>query len=118
MGHHLSGTVFVLFLFSILTSAQVTIHIVGVSRSTPAGSAIFFAGTVNDWDPGDQDYRMDPQENGDYWIDLPPGSGQIEFKFTRGSWESVEGNENGGFRPNRTFIYGTADIGYCSPDAS
>jgi len=36
-------------------------------------------------------------------------TGTIAFKFTRGSWETVEGNENGGFLPDRNFMMGSAD---------
>lgn len=109
MRNHWTLGVSLIFLLSIPARAQVTIHIVEVPQSTPEGSGLYFASSINNWNPGDQNFMLDLREDGDYWIDLPPGSGQIEFKFTRGSWESVEGNETGGFRPNRTYTYGTAD---------
>jgi predicted alpha/beta superfamily hydrolase len=42
------------------------------------------------------------------------GTGSIEFKFTRGTWASVEGNETGGFLPNRTFTFGGEDTLFVS----
>src|SRR5690606_31179766 len=38
-------------------------------------------------------------------ITFDPPAGQLEFKFTRGNWETVESLANGGFRPNRTYTY-------------
>ncbi len=38
-------------------------------------------------------------------ITLPAGTGTASFKFTRGTWATVEGNSAGGFIPNRTFTY-------------
>ena len=90
-------------------SAQVSIHIESLPASTPNGIDIFLAGNINGWNPGDPAYMLDIRTDGDYWIDISSGSGQMEFKFTRGTWETVEGNESGNFLPNRTFTFGSAD---------
>jgi metallo-beta-lactamase class B len=41
-----------------------------------------------------------------YTITLGAGSGTIEFKFTRGSWDKGECKSDGSFQPNHTFTYG------------
>ncbi len=90
--------------------AQLTIRITSVPASTPPGSAIFAAGTFNGWNPGDPDYVLTPEENDHYSITFSPAPGTIQFKFTRGSWETVEGTSTGGFLPNRVYTYpGGAD---------
>jgi hypothetical protein len=34
---------------------------------------------------------------------------QEDLQASRGSWQTVEGNESGGFLPNRNFTFGSAD---------
>ena len=89
--------------------AQIAVHIASLAENTPSDAVLYFAGNINGWNPGDPSFQLELRPDGDYWIDLPPGSGKIEFKFTRGSWASVESNGNGGFRPNRTYTYGNGD---------
>lgn len=102
-------TLAVFLLFCLPANSQVVIHIAKLSANTPEDATLYFAGNINGWDPGDQDFALEKRADGDHWIDLPTGSGTIEFKFTRGSWEKVESNGNGGFRPNRTYTYGNGD---------
>jgi alpha-glucosidase len=98
-----------ILMVSILLHSQVSIHIEKLSANTPEGTDIFFAGNINGWNPGDSSHLLEIRDDGDYWIDIPEGSGKVEFKFTRGSWDMVESNGNGGFRPNRNFTFGTVD---------
>lgn len=102
------------FLFSILLcslfsmAAQVTIIVTSIPQNTPAGENIYIAGNFNGWDPGDPASVLIENGQGQPQIILE-GTGGIEFKFTRGSWETVEGNENGQYLPNRTFTFGSTD---------
>lgn len=89
--------------------AQLAIHIQSLPGSTPEGADIYLAGNINGWNPGDPEYLLEIREEQDYWIDSINGTGTFEFKFTRGSWETVEGNADGKFRPNRTYTFGQAD---------
>jgi predicted alpha/beta superfamily hydrolase len=89
-------------------AAEVTIIINSLPSNTPPDDDIYMAGTINGWNPGHPDFILHPNQNGQPEISLT-GTGTIEFKFTRGSWETVEGNENGGFLPNRSFTFGSAD---------
>lgn len=103
--------IFVLLLFTIpsFCFAQLSIHIHSLPSSTPQDAEIFLAGNMNGWNPGDVNYKLNLLSDGDYWIDLPEVSGQMEFKFTRGSWETVEGNEIGAGISNRIYTQGDAD---------
>lgn len=98
--------ILVLLLFcSPILLAQLTIHIHSVPNTTPAEDNIYIAGNFNNWNPGDQNFKLVNNSNGVYQITFTPNINDLEFKFTRGSWETVEGSENGGFRPNRTLTY-------------
>lgn len=85
--------------------AQLTIKITDVPDNTPAAASIYIAGTINNWDPGNANYILTNNNDGTYQITLNIPAGTIEFKFTRGSWATVEGNANGTFLPNRTLTY-------------
>jgi len=95
------------YLFVLLNSlayCQITIQINNLPILTPLNSTIYIAGTMNNWSPNDLNYIMQPINN--YWqINIPEGIGSLEFKFTRGSWSSVEGNNLGTYLPNRTVTF-------------
>lgn len=89
-----------------LTFGQLTLRLTDIPNNTPTGDDIYVAGNFNGWDPGNADYILQPQGGEVYEITINPNPGALEFKFTRGSWQTVEGNANGGFLPNRTLNYG------------
>lgn len=72
-----------------------------VPVSTPHDATIYLAGNFNNWNPRDEAHRLYRQPNGTYRVNFSTELERIEFKFTRGTWESVEGQENGRMRPNR-----------------
>jgi len=92
-------------LISILGSsallAQVTFRVNSLPANTPADASIYIAADFNDWDPGSPSYILSGTINGDPYITLPL-SGNILFKFTRGTWQMVEGNASGQTIPNRS----------------
>lgn len=73
-------------------------------RATEA-SPIYFASSINGWNPRDEKFRLTPQSDGKWRLALPqkPGGGLIEFKFTRGSWSHEELDENLNTISNRYF---------------
>jgi len=89
-----------------LLSAQLTVKVTTVPSYTPASAMIHIAGTFNNWDPADATMVLSalPGSN-QYAITLHPAVGPVRFKFTRGSWTSVEGNANGGFQPDHVVTY-------------
>ena len=84
---------------------------VTVPSSTPASDTIYIAGTFNYWDPGPGQLGIDGQNHdlpltatgNNYWqIILPSMSGEIiEYKYTRGSWLTVEKDAEGREISNR-----------------
>lgn len=83
--------------------AQLTIQ-VRVPASTPPGSTVHVAGSFNGWNPSLPRYALTPRGDGTLAVTLPDSvRGVIEFKFTRGSWETVETSASGAGIPNRSF---------------
>ncbi len=91
----------VFFLMANTASSQVTFLVDRLPASTLPGDPIFIAGNFNNWDPGHPSYELHADSTGRYQITLNLPDGAIEFKFTRGSWSSVEGSATGGYIPNR-----------------
>lgn len=96
-------------LLQVLVFAQLTLKITSLPQNTPSDAAIYVAGTFNNWAPDNPDFILQKQEDGSRQITVTPSSGLVKFKFTRGGWDSVEGNASGDFRPDRQLQYdGTA----------
>lgn len=98
-----------LFLFFTLLScqlfAQLTITLTSIPSNTPIADDIYLAGNFQNWNPSDSNYKLDDIGNGQFQLTINPDVGTLEFKFTRGAWDNVEGNTDGNFIPNRTYIY-------------
>ncbi|UPQ79531.1 alpha/beta hydrolase-fold protein [Flavobacterium azooxidireducens] len=92
-------------IFSFTFYGQVTLRITSIPGNTPSEATIYLAGSVNGWNPVDNNSIMQPDGFGAYQLVIPEGTGTVEYKFTRGSWATVEGNASGGFLPNRTFSF-------------
>lgn len=89
---------------------QVTLKVTSVPPNSPPDMEIFVAGNFQGWNPGDPDYRLTDNGDGTWEIVFSPAPGTLEYKFTRGTWATVEGNANGGFLPNRTLVYTGAPV--------
>ncbi|MBP7273480.1 MAG: T9SS type A sorting domain-containing protein [Saprospiraceae bacterium] len=85
--------------------AQLTIRVSSIPNNTPPNSNIFIAGNFNNWNPQSVNYQLVETQAGQYQINLNIAPQTIQFKFTRGSWETVEGDENGSFINNHSYIY-------------
>lgn len=95
---------FLLFFIQFI-SAQLFINVVSVPENTPEDATLYIAGSFNSWDPEHPNYTLTNNGDGTYSIALSINPGAIQFKFTRGGWETVEGNESGTQLPNRVFNY-------------
>ena len=94
-----------------LLLSQVTFRVDSIPAYTPEADFIYIAGNFNGWQPGDVNYRLAEDENGKWWITMAAMAQgtQIQFKFTRGSWETVEKGPNGEELNNRLFTFGNGD---------
>jgi predicted alpha/beta superfamily hydrolase len=91
--------------FSVQIFAQLTIKVTSVPANTPAGDNIHIAGSFQGWNPGDVNSILTNNGDGTYQITITPPVGLIKYKFTRGSWPTVEGNAAAGFLPDREYNY-------------
>ena len=86
-------------------TAQLTIRVVTLPVNTPAGDQVYIAGTFNGWNPGNPAFILNETSGEGLSITLNLNPGTIQYKFTRGSWETVEGTSAGNYIPNRTYAY-------------
>ena len=70
--------------------AQTVLKITRVPAATPATDTLFVAGSFNNWNPHSPQFALRKNADGSYQISLSPNAGQVEYKFTRGSWPTVE----------------------------
>ncbi|WP_456439661.1 TIM-barrel domain-containing protein [Psychroserpens sp.] len=89
-------------------SAQVTIIVVSVPEETPKNVSIFISGSFEGWSGGLKEYELQ-QKDDVYSITLPKASEPIQFKFTQGSWESVECTKKGLAVENRSYVFNKAN---------
>lgn len=90
-----------LITFSLPSLAQITFRITSWPASMPMNDPIYVAGNFNGWQPGLAEYRVQPRADGSYSLTLPSTTGRLEFKFTRGTWDTEEVDGDGQVIPNR-----------------
>jgi predicted alpha/beta superfamily hydrolase len=97
-------TLCVLFLFASGFSAAQTKKIqftVTARVKTDPSAVLFLAGSMNNWNPADTNYRFSKSGNA-YQLKLNLPQDVYEYKITRGSWQTVETGEGGKPLSNRT----------------
>lgn len=95
----------VLILFIGFSSyAQVTIVVEDYPKESSKKSPIFISGDFEGWSGGKKEYQLQKTGN-TYSITLPKTSENINFKFTQGSWASVESDEKGLSLGNRMYTF-------------
>ncbi|UPL50424.1 alpha/beta hydrolase-fold protein [Hymenobacter sublimis] len=90
--------------------AQTTLRIAQVPAATPAGAALYLAGSCNSWQPASAAYRFTSNPDGSYQLVLPASvKGAFAYKITRGSWETVETDARNQDIENRVCTPGDKD---------
>jgi predicted alpha/beta superfamily hydrolase len=95
--------VLVFFLMSVFSMAQsnVRIALTSLPVSHPSNSNIYIAGSFNNWNPQNEQFKFQQDEKGNYFINLKLNPGSYEYKITRGGWDKVECTKNGAGVANR-----------------
>lgn len=83
--------VFGLCLLPLVAEAQLTVIIEQLPEYTPQEDSIYLAGSFNDWNPKDQNFRFHKHRDGHWQYNFLTPMPDFEFKITRGSWTTVEG---------------------------
>jgi predicted alpha/beta superfamily hydrolase len=66
------------------------------------GSDIYIAGSFNGWNPQNEKFKFQRNENGNYFINLKLDNAAYEYKITRGGWDKTECKLGGAGLGNRT----------------
>jgi AraC-like DNA-binding protein len=103
---HKSSTLLLalILFFSNIAFSQITIVVNKLPDSTPKHDTLYIAGSFNNWKPGDAEYRLHKNNDSTFSITLPKNLKSIQYKITRGTWKSVEGDINGKKREDRSLI--------------
>lgn len=70
--------------------SQIVLVVGDKSGLAGPSSPLYLASNRNGWNPGDPAMRLSARSDGRWQIVLPDLIEPIEFKFTRGGWETVE----------------------------
>jgi len=88
----------ILLIFNIFITtscmAQTTITVKKVPSETPESAKIYVTGNFNKWNIADENYLL-TENSGIYSITLNSKLDTIQFKFSQGTWESIETDEKG-----------------------
>ena len=108
---HLSIPSLVLILFLVSNqfinaqTAAVKFEVTIPENSLHSGSGIFLAGSFNCWNPQDSLYMMKKTEDNTFSLVVPLFAGRkYEYKYTLGSWETVETSSKGEEIQNRKMV--------------
>lgn len=77
------------------------IHVTDLPDNTPLQDPLYITGNFNNWNPGDPTYQLLRDAEGGARIEIPRGLGELEFKFTRGTWAKEEVDSCGNKISNR-----------------
>jgi AraC-like DNA-binding protein len=88
---------------------MIRIRVEGIPSNTPDDAALYITGPFNQWNPSDPNYKMEKVEKGTYQFVLPKRD-SIAFKFTRGSFSSLESDDNGESIPARILVPSKLDL--------
>ncbi len=96
-----------LFIMTAKISAQVTFVADSLPSYTPTQDSVYIAGDFTGWQPGSAEFMLHKNAEGKWSITLAakPSGTVIKYKFTRGSWETVEKGQSGEEIPDRQFTY-------------
>ena len=102
---------FLLFVSFVIAQNNVRIEIRSLPSYHPSGANIYAAGSFNGWNPQNEQYKFQRDDNGNYFLNLELNAGSYEYKITRGGWDKVECKKNGIGIANRSLkVEGNASI--------
>lgn len=91
-------------LISLNLNAQVTIIVDELPLGTPKNTQLYISGSFEGWSGGKKEYQLE-KKGKIFSIRLENLSKNILFKFTQGSWKTVESSKEGTSIDNRTYNF-------------
>lgn len=95
---------FIWLLCGVKMTGQVTLIVEGLPKNTPSDDGVYVSGDFEGWTGGQDAFKL-TYDQGKHRIILPKSEKTIHFKFTRGTWDSVELNHDGNQLENRSFSF-------------
>lgn len=88
--------------------SQVTFTVQSLPSDTPPTDSLYIAGNFTGWEPGASSYMLHKNVDAKWSItlDAQAAGTVIKFKFTRGSWATVEKGPGGEEIPDRVYTFG------------
>jgi alpha-glucosidase len=87
------------------SQAQVTLRLTKLPANTSSNDSLFFAGSINQWNPGDKIFVFKKGGGNIATLVIPEGTGTIQYKITRGNWAKAEADAKGNDIGNRSFTF-------------
>ena len=87
-----------------ISLAQVTFVIEKLPETTSLTDSIYISGNFENWSGGQEIFKLS-NENNRYFITLQEQKESISYKFTKGSWDSVECDLEGKNIENRNYSF-------------
>ena len=81
-------------------------------KNTPPHDKLILVSNLNSWDAGDMNYQFQLNKNGQLFYPVPRKKSALEYKITRGDWETQEVDKNGYHIANRITNLQTTDTVY------
>lgn len=112
--HSKKYILFLLLCISFNAIAQFTLRIeITATPSAHKEDGVFVAGSFNKWNPGDNRYRSSIENNKQVVTITNLAAGAYQFKFTRGSWQTVESTASGKDVANKSLqLFADTTISY------
>jgi len=82
-------------------SSRVILLVDKLPPNTPRNAELYLSSSLNGWMPGDKNYLFQINEQGQPFLALPRKKKPVEFKVTRGNWNTVEVDKYGYDMANR-----------------
>ena len=86
-----------------LAFSQVTFIIEVYPEKTPLNDTLYFASSINHWNPRDKSYAFKKNSQDRLSLSISSSIDSFEYKISRGSWNSVEVDSLGGDINNRFY---------------
>lgn len=93
---------------------RVVLVIEKVPSNTPPNDYLYLGGDINGWQCDNKRYRFAKQANGTYVLNIPRNSDKLNYKITRGQWETAELSDRGNEQMQRELIFGKQDTVFIS----
>jgi alpha-glucosidase len=95
-------SLFIVCANTLFAQVKVTFAISANAKNTKLPKDIYIAGSFNNWDAGNKDWRLHSDDNiGWYISNFTIAPGNYEYKLTRGTWTTVECGKAGADIANR-----------------